>query len=67
VKIKQEGVAFDDEEFYIGVRGIAAGVKDTDGNLVGSLGGGSFSSFKSYQNASMRLLLKNVLWKFLGS
>jgi DNA-binding IclR family transcriptional regulator len=38
VKIKQEGVAFDDEEFYIGVRGIAAGVKDNDGNLVGSLG-----------------------------
>jgi len=34
---KKEGVAFDDEEFYKGVRGVAAGVKDADGKLVGAL------------------------------
>jgi IclR family KDG regulon transcriptional repressor len=36
-EVKKEGVAFDDEEFCIGVRGVAAGVKDADGKLVGSL------------------------------
>jgi IclR family KDG regulon transcriptional repressor len=36
-EVKKEGVAFDDEEFYRGVRGVAAGVKDADGKLVGAL------------------------------
>ena len=34
--VRQEGVAFDDEEFSPGVRGVAAGIRDSEGKIVGS-------------------------------
>ncbi|OGO31511.1 MAG: hypothetical protein A2Z29_10560 [Chloroflexi bacterium RBG_16_56_11] len=36
--VKQEGVAFDDEEYDAGIRGIAAPLKNGEGNVVGSVG-----------------------------
>jgi DNA-binding IclR family transcriptional regulator len=36
--IKDEGVAYDDEEYKLGVRNIAAGVKDVEGRIVASVG-----------------------------
>jgi IclR family transcriptional regulator, KDG regulon repressor len=36
--VRKEGVAFDDEEYHIGIRGIAAGLKDVDGKIIGSIG-----------------------------
>jgi DNA-binding IclR family transcriptional regulator len=38
VTVAREGVAFDDEEYAIGVRGIASGIRDNEGKIVGSLG-----------------------------
>jgi IclR family transcriptional regulator, KDG regulon repressor len=35
---KQEGVLIDDEEFAIGVRGLGAAIKESDGKVVGSIG-----------------------------
>jgi IclR family transcriptional regulator, KDG regulon repressor len=37
-RIRQEGVALDDEEYAVGVRGIAAGLYNADGKAVGSIG-----------------------------
>lgn len=34
--IRQEGVAFDDEEFSLGVRGVAKEIRDSEGKIVGS-------------------------------
>jgi IclR family transcriptional regulator, KDG regulon repressor len=34
--VRQEGMAFDDEEFSLGVRGVAAGIRDNEGKIVGS-------------------------------
>jgi DNA-binding IclR family transcriptional regulator len=34
---KQEGIAFDDEEFSIGVRGVGAGLRDSEGKIVGAI------------------------------
>lgn len=36
--IKRKGVAFDDEEQSVGVRSIAAGLKDSEGKIIGSIG-----------------------------
>jgi IclR family transcriptional regulator, KDG regulon repressor len=36
--IKAEGIAFDDEEWNLGIRGVAAGVKDAKGDAVASIG-----------------------------
>jgi IclR family KDG regulon transcriptional repressor len=38
LKIKKEGVAFDDEEYAIGVRGVAVPLKSSRGELLGSIG-----------------------------
>jgi IclR family KDG regulon transcriptional repressor len=35
--VKQEGVAFDDEEFALGIRGVAAGLRDSNDKIVGSI------------------------------
>jgi IclR family KDG regulon transcriptional repressor len=34
--VRQEEVAFDDEEFSLGVRGVAARIRDSEGKIVGS-------------------------------
>jgi|WetSurMetagenome_2_1015567.scaffolds.fasta_scaffold04472_8 DNA-binding IclR family transcriptional regulator len=36
--IKEEGVAYDDEEKYFGIKGLAVPVRDTDGKVIASLG-----------------------------
>ena len=36
--VRQEGIALDDEEFSLGVRGVAAGLRDSEGKIVGSFG-----------------------------
>lgn len=36
--IVKEGIAFDDEEYYIGVRNVAAAIKDGEGKVVASVG-----------------------------
>jgi IclR family transcriptional regulator, KDG regulon repressor len=35
--IKQEGVAFDDEEYDLGIRSVACGIKDKQGEIVASI------------------------------
>ena len=35
--VKQEGIAFDDEEYSLGVRGVSAGLRDNGGNTVGAI------------------------------
>jgi IclR family KDG regulon transcriptional repressor len=37
-RIKQDGLAYDDEEFAVGVRGVATGIFNIDGKTVGSIG-----------------------------
>jgi IclR family transcriptional regulator, KDG regulon repressor len=37
MNIRQEGVAVDDEEGFVGIRGIGAALKNGDGNVVGAL------------------------------
>jgi IclR family KDG regulon transcriptional repressor len=36
--VRQENIAFDDEEDSMGVRGVGAGIKDVDGKIIGSIG-----------------------------
>jgi len=36
--VKKEEIAFDDEEYHIGIRGLGAGIRDADGNLFGTIG-----------------------------
>lgn len=36
--VRRDGIAFDDEEFAFGVRGIGAGIRNSEGKLVGSFG-----------------------------
>jgi len=36
--VRQEGVAFDDEEYYPGVRGIGAAIKNGEGAVTGAIG-----------------------------
>jgi IclR family transcriptional regulator, KDG regulon repressor len=38
LNVARDGVAFDDEEYAIGVRGIASGIRDNEGKIVGSVG-----------------------------
>jgi IclR family KDG regulon transcriptional repressor len=38
VTIRKEAIAFDDEEYAIGVLGVASGIKDREGKIVGSVG-----------------------------
>ncbi len=38
IVVKKEEVAFDDEEYHIGIRGIGAGLRDADGKLLGAFG-----------------------------
>jgi IclR family transcriptional regulator, KDG regulon repressor len=38
VAIRKEAIAFDDEEYALGVLGIASGIKDQEGKIVGSVG-----------------------------
>jgi DNA-binding IclR family transcriptional regulator len=38
VKIRKEGIAFDDEEYAMGVFGIASDIRDSTGEVVGSAG-----------------------------
>jgi DNA-binding IclR family transcriptional regulator len=37
VTIRQEGVAIDDEEGFVGIRGIGAALKNMDGTVVGAI------------------------------
>jgi DNA-binding IclR family transcriptional regulator len=37
-KVRREGVAFDDEEYELGVRMVAAPVRDWDGNVIAAVG-----------------------------
>lgn len=37
IMIRQEGVAIDDEEGFLGIRGIAATLRNNEGNVVGSI------------------------------
>jgi len=36
--VRKEGVAFDDEEYHVGIRSLAAGLQDGDGRLLGAFG-----------------------------
>jgi IclR family KDG regulon transcriptional repressor len=38
IKIRREGFAFDDEEYAVGVRGVAVPLKNSRGELLGSIG-----------------------------
>jgi DNA-binding IclR family transcriptional regulator len=38
VSIKKEGIAYDSEEYALGVIGIASGIKDSEGKITGSVG-----------------------------
>jgi IclR family transcriptional regulator, KDG regulon repressor len=38
VEIRQDKVAFDDEEYSLGVRGIASGIFDSEGKMAGAIG-----------------------------
>jgi IclR family KDG regulon transcriptional repressor len=38
IDVRAEGVAFDDEEFSLGVRGVSSGLKDNQGNIIGTIG-----------------------------
>jgi IclR family transcriptional regulator, KDG regulon repressor len=38
MKIKSEGVAYDDEEFKLGTRDVAAGIKNVEGRFIASIG-----------------------------
>jgi len=38
MRIAKEGVAFDDEEYYLGVRNVSAAIKGSDGNVVAAIG-----------------------------
>ena len=38
IKVRQEGVAFDDEEWGLGIRSVAAGVKDGNGKVIAAIG-----------------------------
>jgi IclR family KDG regulon transcriptional repressor len=38
IVVRQRGVAFDDEEFSLGVRGVSSGIKDNQGNIIGTIG-----------------------------
>jgi DNA-binding IclR family transcriptional regulator len=35
--IRQEEVAYDDEEFALGVRSVASGIRDFEGNVIGAI------------------------------
>ena len=35
--VRQKGIAFDDEEFSLGVRGVATGLRDSEGKIVGAI------------------------------
>ena len=37
-KVSKEGIAYDDEEYSLGVRSVAAGLKDSAGNVLGAIG-----------------------------
>jgi IclR family KDG regulon transcriptional repressor len=37
-QVSQDGIAYDDEEYSLGVRSVAAGLKDSDGNVIGAVG-----------------------------
>lgn len=38
IVVKQEGIAFDDEEFAVGVRGVSAAIINAEGHVIGSAG-----------------------------
>jgi IclR family KDG regulon transcriptional repressor len=38
IKIRNDGVSYDDEEFSLGVKGVAVGLKDSEGNIIGAIG-----------------------------
>lgn len=38
ITVKEEGVGYDDEEQYLGVRNVAAAIKDNTGEVVGAIG-----------------------------
>jgi IclR family transcriptional regulator, KDG regulon repressor len=48
VTIRKEGFAFDGEEYALGVNGIAAGIKDSEGKVSGTLGILAPSARQSY-------------------
>ncbi len=37
-QVRQNGVAYDNEEYSLGVKGVAAGIRNGDGNTVGAIG-----------------------------
>lgn len=51
VDVRLKGVAFDDEEFAAGVRGVSAGLKDNQGNIIGTIGAIAPSVRLSYTRA----------------
>lgn len=51
VKVRKEDIAFDDEEYWPGVRAVAAGIRNADGRLLGSI---------SMVAPSVRLSLKKM-------
>jgi DNA-binding IclR family transcriptional regulator len=44
-QVSQDGIAYDDEEYSLGVRSVAAGLKDSAGNVLGAIGILSPSAF----------------------
>ena len=38
ISIRKEGIAFDDEEYYQGVRGLGVTIRNGEGNVIGSIG-----------------------------
>lgn len=59
--IRKEGIAFDGEEYALGVLGIASGIKDSEGKICGSVGILAPSARRSH---SKMLELAPILKKF---
>lgn len=53
--IRTEGVAYDDEECYVGVRGVAAVLRNSEGNVVGAV-----STFGPSQRLSREKMIDQV-------
>jgi DNA-binding IclR family transcriptional regulator len=56
--IRKEEVAFDDEEYRVGIRGIGAGLRDGDGMLLGAFG--IVAPSVRFTHAKMRELVPEI-------
>ena len=56
--VRKKGIAFDDEEYSLGVRGVAAGLRDNEGKISGSIG--VIAPSVRLTRAKMRELLPDV-------